>query len=84
MSNLKKLDSVFCKKLGEILYFERRKRGYSLRYLAELTGISRTTLDGYELGTKRIDNIRWSKLCEALQISENIHIKLELESGCYQ
>lgn len=84
MSNLKKLDSVFYKKLGEILYFERKKRGYSLRYLAELTGISRTTLDGYELGTKRIDNIRWSKLCEALQISENIHIKLELESGCYQ
>lgn len=84
MSNLKKLDSVFYKKLGEILYFERRKCGYSLRYLAELTGISRTTLDGYELGTKRIDNIRWSKLCEALQISENIHIKLELESGCYK
>lgn len=84
MSNLKKLDSVSYKKLGEILYFERRKRGYSLRYLAELTDISRTTLDGYELGTKRIDNIRWSKLCEALQISENIHIKLELESGCYQ
>lgn len=84
MSNLKKLDSAFYKKLDEILYFERRKRGYSLRYLAELTGISRTTLDGYELGTKRIDNIRWSKLCEALQISENIHIKLELESGCYQ
>lgn len=84
MSNLKKLDSVFYKKLGEILYFERRKRGYSLRYLAELTGISRTTLDGYELGTKSIDNIRCSKLCEALQISENIHIKLELESGCYQ
>lgn len=84
MSNLKKLDSVSYKKLGEILYFERRKRGYSLRYLAELTDISRTTLDGYELGNKRIDNIRWSKLCEALQISENIHIKLELESGCYQ
>lgn len=78
MSNLKKIDSIFYKKLGEIISFERRKRGYSLRYLAELTGISRTTLDGYELGTKRIDNIRWSKLCEALQISENIHIKLAL------
>lgn len=78
MSNLKKIDSIFYKKLGEIIAFERRRRGYSLRYLAELTGISRTTLDGYELGTKRIDNIRWSKLCEALQISENIHIKLAL------
>ncbi len=78
MSNLKKIDSIFYKKLGEFISFERRKRGYSLRYLAELTGISRTTLDGYELGTKRIDNIRWSKLCEALQISENIHIKLTL------
>mgnify|MGYP004652574627 FL=1 len=78
MSNLKKIDSIFYKKLGEIISLERRRRGYSLRYLAELTGISRTMLDGYELGTKRIDNIRWSKLCEALQISENIHIKLAL------
>ena len=72
------VDKFFYRKLGEILNTERIKRGYSLRYVAELTGISRTTIDKYELGLARIDMIRWKKICEALQLPENIHIKIAL------
>lgn len=56
-----KIDKCFYRKLGEILNAERRKRGYSLRYVASLTGISRTTIDKFELGISRIDNASWKK-----------------------
>ena len=78
------IDKIFYNKLGEILSRERRKRGYSLRYVAELTGISRTTIDKYELGLARIDMIRWKKICEALQLPENIHIKIALGLRDYE
>ncbi len=72
------VDKFFYRKLGEILNTERIKRGYSLRYVAELTGISRTTIDKYELGLARIDLIRWNAICKALQLPENIHLKIAL------
>lgn len=81
---LKTIDRVFYKKLGEILHNERRKLGYSLREVAELTGISRTTIDAYEMGFKRIDDIRWKKLCKALQLPENIHLKSALGMRDYE
>ena len=84
MTKLKTIDDVFYRKLGEMLHEERKKRGYSLRYLAELTGVSRTTIDGYELGLKRIDDARWKKICEALQIPEQIHVQVALGMRDYQ
>ena len=79
-----KIDKCFYRKLGEILNAERRKRGYSLRYVASLTGISRTTIDKFELGISRIDNASWKKVCEALQIPEQIHIKIALGMKDYE
>lgn len=78
------VDKAFYKKLGQILNNERRKLGYSLRYVAELTGISRTTIDNYEMGTARIDMIHWSKLCEALQIPTNMDIQIALGMRDYE
>lgn len=81
---LKTIDRTFYKKLGELIHDERKKRGYSLRYVAELTGISRTTIDGYELGIKRINDARWKKICEVLQMPEQIHIKIALGQMDYK
>lgn len=78
------IDKVFYKKLGEVLSIRRRKLGYSLRYVAELTGISRTTIDKYELGVARIDMNRWNNLCEALQIPTDVHIKIALGMRDYE
>lgn len=84
MSKRDTVDKFFYKKLGEILNAERRKRGYSLRYLAELTGISRTTIDKYELGLARIDLTRWNAICNALQLPMNIHLKMALGMRDYE
>ena len=78
------IDSKFYRKLGEILNEERRRRGYSLRYVAELTGISRTTIDKYEMGRVRIDEDRWKKLCEVLQIPQQLYIKIALGQREYE
>lgn len=78
------IDSKFYRKLGDMLNEERRKRGYSLRYVAELTGISRTTIDKYEMGQARIDIERWKRLCKALQMPEQIHIKIALGQREYE
>lgn len=78
------IDSRFYRKLGDMLNEERRKRGYSLRYVAELTGISRTTIDKYEMGLARIDYDRWKKICNALQLPEQIHIKIALGMRDYE
>lgn len=72
------IDRKFYRKLGQILFEERQKRGYSLRELEELTGITRTTLDNYELGRSRIDDARYKKVCEALQISDQVYIKIAI------
>lgn len=84
MSKRDTVDKFFYKKLGEILNTERRKRGYSLRYVAELTGISRTTIDKYELGLARIDLTRWNAICNALQLPMNIHLKMALGMRDYE
>lgn len=84
MSKRDTVDKFFYKKLGEILNTERRKRGYSLRYVAELTGISRTTLDKYELGLARIDLTRWNAICNALQLPMNIRLKMALGMRDYE
>lgn len=84
MTRRETVDKVFYKKLGEMLSTERRKQGYSLRYLAELTGISRTTIDKYELGLARIDLTRWNAICNALQLPMNIHLKMTLGMRDYE
>lgn len=81
---LKTIDRMFYKKLGDLIKHERQKRGYSLRYVAELTGVSRTIIDKYELGTARINDARWKKLCEVLQMPEQIHIKIALGQREYE
>ena len=78
------IDSKFYLKLGDILNYQRRKKGYSLRYLAEVTGISRTTLDKYEMGKSRIDEIRWKTICKALQLPEQVHVKIALGQRDYE
>ena len=84
MHKMRTIDGAFYSKLGAVIHDARKQLGYSLRYLAELTGISRTTLDKYELGISRIDDIRWKKVCKALQLPENIHVKIALGLKDYQ
>lgn len=84
MQYIKRIDRLYWRKIGEILDKERRKRGYSMQYLAELTGVKKQTIDHYILGQRRIDDASWKKLCEALQMPEQIHIKIALGMRDYE
>lgn len=75
---LKKIDRAFYRELGNCLHQNRKKRGYSLRYLAELTGLSRTTLDRYELGVTRITPKNFEKICKALNVSSNLKVEVKV------
>lgn len=80
MANVKihTIDKHFYQELGKEISNVRHKRGYSLRYLAELTGISKTMLDFYELGKCKIKPETYKKICKSLKIPEKIDIKIEL------
>lgn len=73
-----KIDSLFYLELGNKLDLERKKLGYSYRYLAELTGISRSQLDRYLSGKQRIKCDVYKILSEALNLEPTIDVKIVL------
>ncbi len=73
------LDKKFYSELGKKISEIRHQRGYSLRYMSELTGLSRATIDYYELGLSKIKLSTYEKICKALGISPRI--KLEISVG---
>ena len=75
---LKKIDKAFYKELGNCLHKVRKQREFSLRYLAELTGLSRTTLDRYELGVTRITPKNFEIICKALNVSSNLKVEVKV------
>lgn len=73
-----RVDDIFYQELGNQLDLKRKKLGYSYRYLASLTGISRNQLDIYMCGKQRIKKDVYEIICHALEISPNIKITLEV------
>lgn len=78
---VEKIDKRFYLEIGKILHLKRMERGYSLRYMAELTGISRTTIDKYELGVARIDINRFKEICKCLQVNDDFDIQVSLKNN---
>jgi predicted transcriptional regulator len=73
-----KIDEIFYFKLGNELDLKRKKLGYSYRYLASLTGISRNQLDKYMSGKQRIKKDTYEIICRALEIDSKINIELSI------
>lgn len=73
-----KIDSLFYLELGNKLDLERKKLGYSYRYLSELTGISKSQLDRYLSGKQRIKCDVYKILSEALNLEPTIDVKIVL------
>ena len=76
---LKKIDKNFYSELGRKLDDIRFKRGYSLRYLSKLTGLSSTTLDNYMLGKTRIKPNVFEEICKALEINADFKVEIKLD-----
>ena len=73
-----KIESLFYLELGNKLDIERKKLGYSYRYLSELTGISKSQLDRYLSGKQRIKCDVYKILSEALNLEPTIDVKIVL------
>lgn len=73
-----RVDSLFYKKLGEQLNKKRQMLGYSFRYLSKLTGISAMQLDDYMNGKNRIKKDTYRLICEALHLTPNINLNVDL------
>lgn len=73
-----KVDSLFYKQLGEQLNTKRQMLGYSFRYLSKLTGISAMQLDDYMNGKNRIKKDTYKIICEALHLTSNINLNVDL------
>lgn len=72
------IDKEFYRELGKKITDIRHKRGYSIRYVAELTGLSRATVDHYELGKSKIKPETFKKICQVLNIKPKIEIDIQI------
>lgn len=73
-----RIDDIFYFEIGNKLDLERKKLGYSYRYLAQLTGFSKSQLDKYFSGQQRIKKDAYKIICEALEIEPTIKIDVAI------
>lgn len=76
-----KIDRIFYEKLAHELYSQKQKLGYSYRYLASLTGISRNQLDQLFMGKFRISDDNFKIICGALELNPEIKVEVSIERG---
>lgn len=73
-----KIDESFYKEIGKHIFYKRAEKGYSLRQLGKITGLSRTTLENYEMGKTRITKSNWESICNALGMNNEISTSITL------
>ena len=55
--------------LGNVIILECEKRGWSLSYLARVSGVPKATLNGWTTGRKALDLDQVRRVSEALKIA---------------
>lgn len=78
MQTIKTIDTLFYKELGKKLRIIREKRNMTLKELSQLTGYSRPLIDHWELGLNKIKPKQLEKLCEALDVANNLQVEVKL------
>ncbi len=78
---IRTIDNIFYKAIGEVIRVKRIKLGMTLKDLSKLVGISRTTLDYYELGSVKMKPENLNLICEALQIDPNIEVEIKAKDS---
>ncbi len=78
MQTIKTIDTLFYKELGKKLRIIREKRNMTLKELSQLTGYSRPLIDHWELGLNKIKPKQLEKLCEALDVTNNLQVEVKL------
>lgn len=78
MCEIKTIDALFYKKLGNELFKARKKNNLIQEQVAKKIGVTRQTIDYYELGKVKIKQERLKELCSIYGIKEKIDIKLKI------
>ena len=78
MQTIKTVDSLFYRELGKKLRKIREHRGMTLKEVSQQTGYSRPLIDHWELGVNKIKPKQLERLCEALNITNNLSIDVKL------
>lgn len=78
MQTIKTIDTLFYKELGKKLRIIREKRNMTLKELSQLTGYSRSLIDHWELGLNKLKPKQLEKLCEALDVTNNLQVEVKL------
>ena len=78
MQSIRTIDSNFYRELGNQIRAIRQHREMTLWELAKETGFSRSLIDHWELGLNKIKPKQFERLCEALQVSNNIHVEVKI------
>lgn len=75
---IKTIDKSFYKELGKKIGLARNEKGYSLKYVSKLVGITSTALDNIELGSSKIKPTLYKDICGVLDISPNFKIEIKI------
>lgn len=78
MQEIKTIDWLFYRQLGEKIRIIRNHRNMTLKEISQATGYSRTLIDHWELGKNKIKPIQLEKLCQALNVTNNLKVEVKL------
>lgn len=76
---MKCMDKVFYQALGLEIRKARQEKNITLYKIARLTGISKSTVDRWELGESRISVSNYKKLCKILNIDSKIQLNITVD-----
>ena len=78
MQTIKTVDERFYQELGNQIRAIRTHRDMTQLELSQATGYSRPLIDHWELGRNKIKPHQLEKICEALNITNNLKVEVKL------
>lgn len=78
MQTIKTIDNLYYRELGKQIRKIRIHRNMTLKEVAQAMGTSRSLIDHWELGLNKITPKKFERLCEVLQVSNNVKIDVKI------
>ena len=78
MQEIKTVDWLFYRQLGENIRKIRNHRNMTLKELSQATGYSRGLIDHWELGKNKIKPKQLEKLWQSLDVTNNLNVEVKL------
>ena len=72
------VDYRFYRELGKQIRHIREERRLTLKDVAKMTGYSRPMIDRWELGVSKMKISQLERLCDVLQVTNNLSVEVKL------